>query len=157
MRDANGELWISLHSIEWTSTLRYVLSFVQVTVTRILHTRNAGVETWFTSDGRAYFVQLEETSHSEAGTSDLGYAEDGEQACNLPKCLLILIRDLRLRTMEVIPEADLRRIHMLRTFNFTGKGHASTISTCQSGFKNSGRSNLTAFKDRGPTMTHARP
>jgi hypothetical protein len=37
---------------------------------------------------------------------------------------------------------------MLRTFIITGKGHASTISTCQSGFKNRDRSNLTAFKDR---------
>jgi hypothetical protein len=32
-----------------------------VTVTKVLHSRQ-GIETWLTSDGRAYFVELNETS-----------------------------------------------------------------------------------------------
>jgi len=35
-----------------------------VTVTKVLHSRQ-GVETWVTSDGRAYFVELDETERPE--------------------------------------------------------------------------------------------
>lgn len=45
------------------------------TVTKILHARQ-GVETWITSDGRAYFVQLNESSDSDASTSDLGRGDE---------------------------------------------------------------------------------
>ena len=67
------------------SLFNNICALIQVTVSKILHTRNAGVETWLTSDGRAYFVQLQETSHSEVGTSDLGYSENGEQ---VPKFII---------------------------------------------------------------------
>ncbi|KII93321.1 hypothetical protein PLICRDRAFT_130973 [Plicaturopsis crispa FD-325 SS-3] len=45
-----------------------------VTISHILHSRMTGVETWITSDGRAYFVQLHE--NSTASTSDLGRGEE---------------------------------------------------------------------------------
>lgn len=40
-----------------------------VTVTKVLHSRQ-GVETWVTSDGRAYFVELNEISASDLGVVD---------------------------------------------------------------------------------------
>ena len=40
-----------------------------VTVTKVLHSRQ-GVETWVTSDGRAYFVELNEISASDLGGVD---------------------------------------------------------------------------------------
>lgn len=50
----------------------------EVTVTKILHSRQ-GVETWITSDGRAYFVQLNEVNHAEGSVSDLGTTEELDQ------------------------------------------------------------------------------
>lgn len=50
----------------------------EVTVTQILHSRQ-GVETWVTSDGRAYFVQLNEVDHAEGSVSDLETAEELNQ------------------------------------------------------------------------------
>ncbi|OAX44898.1 RIC1-domain-containing protein [Rhizopogon vinicolor AM-OR11-026] len=44
-----------------------------VTVTKILH--SSGVETWITSDGRAYFVGLQESRHSKDGASELSEEE----------------------------------------------------------------------------------
>lgn len=43
---------------------------MSVTVTKILHSRQ-GVETWVTSDGRAYFVELVETDRLPASPFDL--------------------------------------------------------------------------------------
>jgi hypothetical protein len=51
-------------------------------VSKILHSRATGVETWITSDGRAYFVQLHESSGSETGTSDSGIAEEESSQVN---------------------------------------------------------------------------
>lgn len=48
-----------------------------MTVTKILHARQ-GVETWVTSDGRAYFVQLNESTYSDASTSDLGRGDEND-------------------------------------------------------------------------------
>ncbi|RDB29503.1 RAB6A-GEF complex partner protein 1 [Hypsizygus marmoreus] len=42
-----------------------------VSVTQILHSRIMGIETWITSDGRAYFVRLHGNIGSEASTSEL--------------------------------------------------------------------------------------
>lgn len=52
----------------------WLILFV-VNVTKILHSRQ-GVETWLTSDGRTYFVQLHDLSGSEGSASDLGLADD---------------------------------------------------------------------------------
>jgi hypothetical protein len=41
-----------------------LLTRAEVTVTKVLHSIS-GVETWITSDGRAYFVRLQESRHSE--------------------------------------------------------------------------------------------
>lgn len=52
------DTWIlSDHELPW-------LLDPDVTVTKILHSIS-GVETWITSDGRAYFVRLQESRHSE--------------------------------------------------------------------------------------------
>ncbi|KAF5377213.1 hypothetical protein D9615_006326 [Tricholomella constricta] len=42
-----------------------------VSVVQILHSRTMGIETWITSDGRAYFVRLHENLGSERSTSAL--------------------------------------------------------------------------------------
>jgi hypothetical protein len=51
-----------------------------VHVSKILHSRVTGVETWVTSDGRAYFVRLNESPGSEVSTSDLDviYGDNAE-------------------------------------------------------------------------------
>lgn len=46
-----------------------------VNITKILHSRQ-GVETWLTSDGRTYFVQLHDITGAEGSASDLGAADD---------------------------------------------------------------------------------
>ncbi|KAG1826256.1 RIC1-domain-containing protein [Suillus subaureus] len=52
------DTWIlNDHELPW-------LLYPDVTVTKILHSIS-GVETWITSDGRAYFVRLQENRHSE--------------------------------------------------------------------------------------------
>ncbi|PBL00950.1 RIC1-domain-containing protein [Armillaria gallica] len=60
------DTWIfNDHEFEW---------FVEpdVTVAHISYSRATGVETWITSDGRAYFVQLHESeSEGESSTSEL--------------------------------------------------------------------------------------
>jgi hypothetical protein len=48
----------------WFSGVLTLLTRAEVTVTKILHSIS-GVETWITSDGRAYFVRLQESRHSE--------------------------------------------------------------------------------------------
>jgi hypothetical protein len=50
-----------------------------VTVSKILYSRTTGVETWITSDGRAYFVQLQETPDADLSTSELGLTDDDGQ------------------------------------------------------------------------------
>jgi len=45
--------------------------FISVTVVKVLHSRQ-GVETWVTSDGRAYFVELDETDDSNIVPPDSG-------------------------------------------------------------------------------------
>jgi len=52
-----------------------LLTSAEVTVTKILH--SSGVEAWITSDGRAYFVRLQEIRHSEDGASELSEEESG--------------------------------------------------------------------------------
>lgn len=47
-----------------------------MTVIKVLHSRQ-GVETWVTSDGRAYFVELDETSPSDVGGVDQRYSQVG--------------------------------------------------------------------------------
>lgn len=42
---------------------------------RILHAKQ-GVETWITSDGRAYFVQLNDNAHTDSSASDLGGTDE---------------------------------------------------------------------------------
>lgn len=55
------------------SAVLYVLHLaaqcISVIVTKILHPRQSGIETWLTSDGRAYLVQLYE-SPDVRGSSD---------------------------------------------------------------------------------------
>jgi hypothetical protein len=58
--------------------------YLTVTVARILHSRLSGVETWITSDGRAYFVRLQENTnttpgeHSSGSDAHSGSAEEVE-------------------------------------------------------------------------------
>ncbi|KDQ54856.1 hypothetical protein JAAARDRAFT_37967 [Jaapia argillacea MUCL 33604] len=47
-----------------------------VSILKILHSRQLGVEIWITSDGRAYFVQLQENINSEGIAPELGVADD---------------------------------------------------------------------------------
>src|ERR1700736_2859165 len=47
-----------------------------VIVTKVLHSRQ-GVETWLTSDGRAYFVELNETSAPDSEIAD----QSDDQVC----------------------------------------------------------------------------
>ncbi|KAL0950714.1 hypothetical protein HGRIS_007490 [Hohenbuehelia grisea] len=51
-----------------------------VTVAKILYSRASGVETWITSDGRAYLVHLQENLGSEASVSELGNADVGSES-----------------------------------------------------------------------------
>lgn len=48
-----------------------------VAVDKVLYSRSTGVETWITSDGRAYFVRLLENTDAEASTSEPGIVEEG--------------------------------------------------------------------------------
>lgn len=43
-----------------------------VTVSQISFSRITGAETWITSDGRAYFVRLQEAEGQKGSVSDLG-------------------------------------------------------------------------------------
>lgn len=49
--------------------LHLAAQYISVIVTKILHPRQSGIETWLTSDGRAYLVQLYE-SPDVRGSSD---------------------------------------------------------------------------------------
>jgi hypothetical protein len=60
-----------LFPLKWT--------FVQVTILQMLRSRATGVETWIASDGKAYFVQLNETREPDASASELGLADEGYQ------------------------------------------------------------------------------
>lgn len=48
-------------------------------VTEIVYTRNTGVETWITSDGRAYLVQLSGAIPMDGSSSDLAANEGDER------------------------------------------------------------------------------
>lgn len=52
-----------------------LINFSLVTVTEILHPRQSGVETWITSDGRAYLVQL----YDGVGRTSAGSAKDSRR------------------------------------------------------------------------------
>lgn len=54
-----------------------------VTVTKISYARNTGVETWITSDGRAYLVQLVESEPS-SGTEVNGSGHEPSPVCAFP-------------------------------------------------------------------------
>lgn len=60
-----------------------LLTNAKVTVTQIL--QSTGVETWVTSDGRAYFVRLQESRPSEDGTSE--FSEEDTSIVGLPVLL----------------------------------------------------------------------
>ena len=47
-------------------------TILSVSVVQMSYSRASGVETWITSDGRAYFVQLSETVSNEAPQDDAG-------------------------------------------------------------------------------------
>lgn len=51
---------ISSDGIKYSVYPDKLLTRVKVTVEQILHPRNTDVEIWITSDGRAYFVRLDE-------------------------------------------------------------------------------------------------
>ncbi|KAH7927372.1 RIC1-domain-containing protein [Leucogyrophana mollusca] len=61
------------HELPW-------LVDTDVSITKILHS-TTGVETWLTSDGRAYFVRLQENAPTDGGT--VGPGVSGEEADEL--------------------------------------------------------------------------
>lgn len=56
-----------------------------VTVAKILYS-TSGVETWITSDGRAYFVQLEENPQTERTVADLDNKVDPSDGVSVILC-----------------------------------------------------------------------
>lgn len=60
------------------------IMFNIVFVSQIAHSRLSGVETWITSDGRAYWVQLDEVTPSESSSADSrgpASSEEGYVSC----------------------------------------------------------------------------
>lgn len=72
--DSNGELSTGNADQAW---LAHTLNGRAVTVEKILYSRHVGVETWITSDGRAYLVQLYDNPPDEADRE----GEDGVSIC----------------------------------------------------------------------------
>ena len=54
-----------------------------VIVTKILHPKTAGVETWLTSDGRAYLVQLYDVDNTARPSYDTSRNVDSLRVCHL--------------------------------------------------------------------------
>jgi hypothetical protein len=71
-------------SFSWFSGVLTLLTRAEVTVTKILHSIS-GVETWITSDGRAYFVRLQESRHSEE------VSERDEEETDKVRCPVLLL------------------------------------------------------------------
>jgi hypothetical protein len=115
-----------------------LLTSTKVTVTKILH--SAGVETWITSDGRAYFVRLQER-HSENAS---GIGEGEISRVGLPIPLLPLQLDIfyvRVQHQPELAEHPGHRLKVLaRNRSITGKAHVSTTSRCRVGCKSSAAS-----------------
>ncbi|CAK5265262.1 unnamed protein product [Mycena citricolor] len=63
-----------------------------VPVTKILQSRTPGVETWITSDGRAYFVTLNESTIEENGDQEFG-SNESEPAAAKPRWQGVAIHD----------------------------------------------------------------
>jgi hypothetical protein len=121
-------------------TLSHIAPFLLlVTVTKILHSRNTGVETWITSDGRAYFVQLQETSLSEASTSEQGFTDDDT---HVNWCCFFKIFDSIIISRMVYPTHDQGHLWSPLHHNIIKAGtvHAFTTSRHQSGSKNNEKS-----------------
>lgn len=59
-----------------------LLTRAEVTVTKLLQHSISGVETWITSDGRAYFVRLQESRYSE-NVSELDEEETEKVGCSV--------------------------------------------------------------------------
>jgi N-acetylmuramoyl-L-alanine amidase len=60
-----GSLNLKVQLFQPTSLLQGSDVELSVHVSHMIHTRTTGVETWITSDGRAYFVQL--AKHESSG------------------------------------------------------------------------------------------
>lgn len=60
---------------------------------QILYSRATGVETWITSDGRAYFVRLHEDSGSESTLDLNGGEDDGAQVRPQSHAFAVLTRN----------------------------------------------------------------
>ena len=60
--------------------MEYTNRSYTVTVVHISYSRSANVETWITSDGRAYFVQLVEMEGSQEGDESRESIEGSEQS-----------------------------------------------------------------------------
>ena len=102
-----------------------------VTVIKVLHSRQ-GVETWVTSDGRAYFVELNETSPSDLEDVDQRTDQVGR---NIFKNSSIYISHSILSLMKMACRMRLQNI-FIRNRIFDGMGLAFTTLRLPSGCKN---------------------
>lgn len=122
-----------------------------VTVTKILYS-TSGVETWITSDGRAYFVRLQESSQTERTTVDPDNEDERSDGVSVNFCCHIL-HILKLSSIQRIPKlAEVRGMKtkifhritwVLYKMNIVGRGLASITSKFLDGCKSLAMSTVT--------------
>lgn len=104
--------------------------------------RGTDVESWITSDGRAYFVQLSESAYSDVNMSNPDV--NGEDS--LPVRLLLSIDSFRILTPKanrtrsaanITPEAPSTAPTPIHNPHQSGMEHVYTISRFRNGFRSS--------------------
>jgi hypothetical protein len=109
---------------------------MSVTVTKILHSRQ-GVETWVTSDGRAYFVELDETDRLE--TSPFSLRGVDQRNKQVSWCIFQVLMHLHFPRIWGVMKMDCYvRLSITRIHNcvFGGTGLAFMTLKLPSGYKN---------------------
>jgi hypothetical protein len=137
-----------------------------VTIPKILYS-TSGVETWVTSDGRAYFVRLEEDSQTDEIVVDLDNEVEPSDRVSMKFCyhsaymlkISFIQRTPKLtgvigvKTRTFLPIARVR----YKT-NIVGKGLASITSKFLGGCRSLGRLRVTApAAEPSSIMNHVEP
>ena len=111
-----------------------------VTVCQTSYHRQTGFETWITSDGRAYLVQLYQEQHIGPSASEVSTGDDERAQVNAFRPLLplfppfLIIPSLPSNSSDTSPRpADHRRTARARCDRSRGTGRACTASTRRAG------------------------
>lgn len=115
-------------------------------MTKIIQSRSTNIETWITSEGSAYFVQLQGNSSSEHGTPDVGMGVEEDAMvsfflCNDHFLLTGIYRTwILMKSLEELFANDVPHLLKDRMCNLSGKGLAFITSPSLDGLRNDVRS-----------------